>query len=125
MAVLLIPTTPGAPYYQQKTRLDGRDYILHFAYNEREDRWYLSLHDEEDIAILRGLKLVANWPLLRHYRFDTRVPPGELMVIDLTGDGAPPGLNELGESLRCQLNYMEAAELAAAAANIGVDVDAL
>jgi len=113
MAVLLIPTTPGVAYYQQKTRLDGRDYVLHFAYNEREDRTYLHLHDEEDVPILKGLKLITGVPLLRHYRFDTRVPPGELMVIDLSGVGEPPGLNELGEGLRCQLTYFDAAQIGA------------
>jgi hypothetical protein len=111
MAVLLVPTTPGAPYHSQKTRLDGRDYVLRFAFNERENRWHLSILDDEERPILLGLKLVANWPLLRHYRWDPRVPPGELMVLDLTGDRTPPGLDELGEGLRCELTYFEAAEI--------------
>lgn len=105
MAVVLIPTTPGAPYHTQKTRLDGRDYVLQFAWNEREARWYLSLFDEEEQPLALGIKLVANWPLLRFYRFDPRVPPGELMVVDLTGDGSPPGLDELGAGKRCELTY--------------------
>lgn len=113
MSVLLIPTTPETPYYQQKTRLDGRDYVLHFAYNQREDRWYLSLHDEEDVPILRGLKLVANWPLLKYYHADTRVPPGELIATDLTADGgSPPGFADLGEGRRVELTYFDAAQIA-------------
>ena len=108
MAVLLVPTTPGAPYHSQKTRLDGRDYVLRFAFNQREGRWRLSIFDDEEQPILLGLKLVANWPLLRHYHYDPRIPPGELMVLDLTGDRTPPGLDELGEGLRCELTYFEA-----------------
>jgi hypothetical protein len=103
MAVLAIPTTAD-PYYAQKTRLDGRDFILHFSYNQREDRFYLALHDDEDAPILHGIKLVANWPLLRGYRWNTALPPGELFVASLIGND-PPGLNELGPGKRCQLIY--------------------
>jgi hypothetical protein len=108
MSILTIPTTLGEPYYTQTTRLDGRDYILHFAYNQRTDRWYLSLHDDENVPLIAGLKLVANWPLLRHYQWDERVPPGELTVADLTGDGTPPGLDDLGPGRRCELVYRPA-----------------
>lgn len=108
MATLLIPTSQGVPYFTQKTRLDGRDYLLRFAYNERAERFSLTLLDESEQPILRGLWLVANWPLLRRYRADTRIPPGELMVVDLTGDGSPPTLDELGEGKRCELTYFEA-----------------
>lgn len=111
MATLLVPTSPGVPFYTQKTRLDGVDYVLGFRYNQREDRWYLSLADSEEIPILSGLKLVTNWPLLQAYHYDPRVPPGELFAMDLSGDDTPPGLNELGEGLRTQLIYFEAGTL--------------
>jgi hypothetical protein len=104
MAIVQIPTWPD-PYYLQKVRLDGRDFVLHFAFNQREDRWSLDIHDDEDEPIVQGLKLLANWPLLRHYRWNESLPPGELIVMDLTGDGAPPGLDELGDGKRCQLIY--------------------
>lgn len=108
MATLLIPTSPGVPYFTQKTRLDGRDFILKFSYNQREERYYLSIFDEQETPILMGLKLVAVWPLLRRYRANPALPPGELWVSDLTGNGEPPTLNELGEGKRCELTYVEA-----------------
>jgi hypothetical protein len=111
MPSLLVPTSPGVPFYTQKTRLDGRDYVLTFRYSQREDRWYLSLADSEEIPILSGLKLVANWPLLQAYHYDTRVPRGELSAMDLSGDDTPPGLNELGEGLRVQLIYFPVGSL--------------
>ena len=107
MAELLVPTSPGVHYYTQKTKLDGRDFVLRFAFNERESAWYLSILDEEETPLLLDLKLVANWPLLRHYRYDPRFPPGELMAVDLTGDGAPPGIDELGEGKRVELKYFD------------------
>jgi len=111
MATLTIPTTPGVPFYTQKTRLDGIDYILGFRHSQREDRWYLSIYDSEQNPILLGLKIVANWPLLQAYRFNTLVPPGEIMAQDLTTDESPPGLNEMGAGKRVQLIYFEAGTL--------------
>lgn len=103
--VLLIPTTPGVPYYSQRTRLDGRDYILRFAWNQREERWYLTIADEDDQVILSNIKLLTQWPLLRYHLHDPRVPPGELIVQTLTQDLSPPGLHDFGPGLRCELNY--------------------
>jgi hypothetical protein len=108
-------TTQSAPYYRQRTRLDGRDYVLDFSYNEREERWYLSFYDEAETPLALGIKLVANYSLLYPYRYDPRMPPGELNVADLTGDGSPPTLLELGESKRCELLYWSRAELEALA----------
>jgi hypothetical protein len=105
MATLLIPTVLDAEYWTQKARLDGRDYVLHFAYNERLDRYYVSIHDDEDVPLIQGLKLVANFPLLRRYRWDERIPPGELMAISLQTDVTPPRFAELGEGRRVELTY--------------------
>lgn len=103
-APLRIPTWAD-PYYTQKVQLDGTDYILHFSYNQRTDRWSLAIHDESDTPLQQGLKLIANWPLLRHYHFKPELPSGELIVIDTTGKGSPPGLNDLAPDGRCQLIY--------------------
>lgn len=108
MATLLIPTIPSAVYQSFKTRLQGRDFVFRLNYNEREARWYLSLLDEEETPLVQSVKLLTNWPLLRHYRFDPRLPPGELMAIDATGNGSPATIDELGEGLRCELTYFEA-----------------
>lgn len=106
-------STREDPYYVQRTKLDGRVYILSFSYNEREERWYLSLLDETEDPIIQGLKLVSNWSLLFPHRYDPRTPPGELSVADITGDGSPPKLTELGAGKRCQLLYWTRAELEA------------
>jgi hypothetical protein len=107
MAVLIIPTTPGEPYYRQRTKLEGREYLLYFSYNQRIDRWYLSIFDELETPLLRGIKLICNWPLLRHYRFDERLPPGEMYALSLDGNDEPPGFEELGPGRRVELVYRE------------------
>lgn len=106
----LIRTTSD-PYSRQRSRLDGRDYVLDFSYNEREERFYLSVLDESEIPIIEGLKLICNWSLLYPYRSDPRCPLGEFTVVDLTGSGEPPTLFELGSDKRCQLVYWTRAEL--------------
>lgn len=106
------------PYYQQRTRLEGRDYVLSFAYNQREERWCVSFSDEEGTPIASGIKLIANWSLLHPYRYDSRMPPGQLTVSDISGDGSPPTQFELGEGKRCELLYWSRAELDAIAAEI-------
>ncbi len=111
MALLLIPTTPGVPYYQQKTTLEGRDFILGFSYNQRIGRWYLSIYDETEAPLLLGLKLMANRPLLRHYRANTLLPPGEFVALASDGSHEPPTLDELGEGKRVELLYLESTGL--------------
>lgn len=111
MSLLIIPTTTGQPYYRQKTKLEGREYILEFSYNQRVQRWCLTLYDEVGTALLRGIKLVTNWPLLRHYRSDTRLPPGELIAMATDGSNEPPQLDELGEGKRVELLYLESTGL--------------
>jgi hypothetical protein len=107
MATVLIPTALDASYWTQKTRLDGRDYVLRFSYNEREDRYTLDLHDEQDEPLVQAIRLLTGWPLLRYHHWDERVPPGELMAISLQGDQTPARFGELGEGRRVELTYFE------------------
>lgn len=111
MAIVVIPTSVDRASYTQRTRLDGRDFTLVFKWHQREERWYLSLWDESEEEIVAGIKVLANWPLLRHHRADPRVPPGELVAVDLTTNGTPPGFDELGIERRCELTYFDAEEL--------------
>src|SRR5690606_36100754 len=93
VGVILMPRiirTPEVPYDRQRVRLDGRNYVLTIGYNEREQRWYLSLADESDVPIATGIKLVANWSLLHPYRYDPRTSPGQITASDISGDGSPP-----------------------------------
>jgi hypothetical protein len=112
MAVFILFATAD-PFQKQNVNLDGVEYILSLSYNQREDRWYLSLADDEGAPLISGLKLQANWGLLFRHRYNTALPPGEIMAVDTTTDGSPPTLLELGEGKRCVLTYFDAAELKA------------
>lgn len=107
MAILTIPTQRDTPHYTQETVLDGRNYLLTFHFNEHDGCWYVDVDDVDGVAIVTGKRIVADWSLL-HRVADSRRPPGEMLVIDTTGAGAP-GFRELGD--RVILTYLDAAEL--------------
>lgn len=75
--------------------LDGVEFSFRWSYIERGARWSLSLYDTDDTAIAEGIACVSSFPL-----FDlitsSRRPLGELMLYDTQGEGAPPGLDDLG-----------------------------
>lgn len=97
--------------YTQVTTLDGKDYLLRFMFNDREGKWYMHLHDEDDVPIVQGVKVVPGISLLRKV-VDSRRPAGVLIARDLTvrevtafGGGEQvleedPGLTDLGENVR-------------------------
>jgi hypothetical protein len=75
--------------------LDGVEYQFRWSYIERGDRWKLSVLDTDDSAIVEGIACVASFPLF-DLLTDSRRPPGELMLFDTQGQGASPGLDDLG-----------------------------
>jgi hypothetical protein len=115
MALLTVPTSTE-PFYDQISELDGINYLLGFRYNQREDRWYLSISEESGTPIITGIKLVCNWPLTGGFH-DARLPPGVLTVLSaIDANQAPPGFDEIGPSRRCELHYLPATEATAAIA---------
>ncbi len=100
-----IPTLEGNPNYTMRVRLDGRDFAFHMLWNEREERWYLSIKSTEDELLAMGIKIITNRPLLRFYQWDKRLPQGELWAWDLTNDQSPPGLFDLAPGKRVELSY--------------------
>lgn len=111
MPIFTVPTS-DQPFYTQKTALDGVNFTLSFAYNQREDRWYLSIADDEETPIVSGIKILANFPLLFRFKFLPAMPPGEMVALDTTKDGSPPGAGELGSGKRVRLVYFDAAWVA-------------
>lgn len=98
MARFVIPVPDGTAarsQWVQRTIIAGREYLLSFRWNTREERWYLSIADQDGVAIVSGLKIVCNWPLTRLVT-DPRAPEADLIAIDMSGDGIDPGLLDLG-----------------------------
>jgi hypothetical protein len=116
MAIEEIPTGgSGEGALEQRTTLDGADFIFRFWLNQRESRWYLDLYDADRSLIAGGIKIRPNIDLLDRLRHDARRPPGVIMALDVLSQGASPrtaispGPDDLGD--RVKLLYVDAAEL--------------
>jgi hypothetical protein len=106
----IVPTQPRNPNYSQRTRLDGRDYLLRFLYNDRDCRWSISIALDDGTPILSGRRIVAGVDLLTGVS-DSRKPPGRLVAIDLPAYGdtqqtpRDPSFGDLGRPERVRLAY--------------------
>lgn len=108
--MLRIPTAPETPLYEQRVRIDDRDYVFLFDYSQREDRWYLTVSLEDGTVLVRGWKLVTGvglGPRVAHRDMFT----GILVVQTFTVDQSAPGWGELGDNRRCQLIYIPRDEI--------------
>lgn len=108
MATRIISIQPGVPSFRQRVALDGAEFLLQFAWNQRSAKWYLSVYDTSETPLALNLKVVADWPLTRLIT-DERMFPGEVFALDTTGEGIDPGLSDLGA--RVKLIYIDAADL--------------
>jgi hypothetical protein len=77
--------------------LDGDVFKLEFRYNDRDERYYLNVYDEDDALLAASVKVVKGHPLLKHV-VDERRPWGDFSVIDV-GANAEPTLGNLGNGI--------------------------
>jgi len=105
-----IPTTSELPSYDFQTTLDGLVYNITINYNERRDRWQMSIADSQNDPIISGIPLLLNVSLLGQY-VDSRLPPGVLFVMAPNEDNNEAGINDLGT--RIKLFYQDLASIQA------------
>jgi hypothetical protein len=110
VSVLVLPTRADAPYYDFEIELEQRSFLFTFRWNARDDAWIFDLATGDGEAILSGRKVTLGMPLLARFR-DARLPAGDLLALDTTGQDVEPGLEELGG--RVVLLYVEAGDLPA------------
>lgn len=111
MSVYQIPTrTDGVPWYDLSIQLDGANYFLEFVWNPREQQWYLTVSDANEVVLLSERRVGVGLPMLARFRV-AGLPPGELVAIDTSGQNVEAGLTELGA--RVHLLYIENVSLPA------------
>ena len=111
---LIIPTLSAAEAveaYDQRTQLEGVEYLFQFRYNLRRELWTFSIQDIDGTDILTGQTVHVGIPLNRRA---VGGPPGLFIAISETDDLESPTFHELGA--RVKLCYLTAAEVAEAGA---------
>ena len=95
-----IPIALDTPLYTERVILDGREYLLRFDWNEREKRWRLDIGNIQEEWLAVGIKIVADFPLLRRFRSEA-MPPGQLIAKDFSPQGGEsPAFLDLGRRVR-------------------------
>jgi hypothetical protein len=102
MARNFIPLDVSDAAFSQDVDLGASRYRLQFTWNTRGTFWTLDVLTTADEPIVMGVRLVTDWFLLQPYQ-DPRLPTGYLFCCDMTGAGADPGRDDLGD--RVQLVY--------------------
>lgn len=105
--ILIDTLTDGTLAYEQRTELDGTDYVLAFQWDSRRERWLMSIRSIDTEDLLTGQVVSPYIPLNRRA---VGGPPGEFRAIPTDGTYEPVGLTDLGA--RVQLWYVPADEVA-------------
>ena len=86
---------------------------MRVRYSQREDRYRMSLYTADQVPIVLGVKIVCDFPLVRHS--PEGGPPGQFVALsNERADDSPPGFGELGtqsSGARVQLLYVPIAEV--------------
>lgn len=116
------------PHFDITVELDSIIYTLEFYWNSREQNYYLTIKDSDDVVIVSSIKVVIYYPLRGRVK-DDRLFTGALLAVDSTAGGIDPiwtdgidkyyadtvqkipGYGDLGA--RVKLYYLTGAELAA------------
>lgn len=77
---------------------DGALYTLIFDWNGRASCWTLGIQDAEGADLLRGKALRLGALPLRYQGRESGLPPGDLLLVDITGARTDPTLTSLGVS---------------------------
>ena len=100
--------------YEYDIELAGVVYHLKFAWNAREEAWYMDIQDQDEVDILVGIKLVINYRLLLQYRA-LDVPDGDFICWDLEQNPVAGGITFDNLGTRYQLLFFTTAEIEAGA----------
>ena len=76
---------------------------------QRQDRWYLNLYTADNVALILGIFLAVDIPLMDDLEIEG-LPDGRLFLLDTSDAGLECGFADLGN--RCVLEYVTADEMA-------------
>jgi len=104
MAFEIVPLDSSKPYTKYKIDIDTIFYTLKFAYNSIRDIWTISIYTEDEEAVVLGLPLLVNRPLITTV-FDhiEALFTGDMFVINYANSTVDPDYTGFDED--CDLIY--------------------
>jgi hypothetical protein len=81
--MIILPLKNLTDYFYE-TVIDGVIYLLEFRWNSRHQFWTVDFKDVEGNDLVRGIKLIINYELIRLFAREN-MPKGALIPVDVTG----------------------------------------
>jgi len=82
--MIIIPFQES-PSFTQEITIDGVVYMFEFNWNSRGEFWSMDVFDRDQLPLVLGVRMVIFHELIQQY-VDKGLPPGELYIIDPSGD---------------------------------------
>ena len=97
MSVQIVETSPEQSNQTFIVSLDGVDFIVRLLWNTRAGRYFMTVSDAANDALITGRKVCADMPWASHETLDG-IPAGQLWIRRPDDTGTDPGLRDLGAS---------------------------
>ena len=94
MALEIIAWRPNSSF-KQTVLLDGVSYVLWAKWNASYEYWTLDFLTPDLVPIASGIKLALGSELIRRRR-DPALPPGNLVVFDISETAERVGRDQMG-----------------------------
>jgi hypothetical protein len=108
MSVFNMPTRDDLANYSFRTFLDRVPFRFDVNFNQRAQRWYISVFDDQGNPVRTSMPAVTEWLLMLTVVTSNR-PAGDLMVLPQGTDDSEPLLGQLGDT--SVLLYLDQSEL--------------
>ena len=90
-----IPVYPGLLKWREPIVIEGLSYVLYFSYSAHSGRWWMDIHDADDLPLQSGVMVTSGWPLIQGV--DQRLPNGQILCVRLDDLQDDPGLDDFGQ----------------------------
>lgn len=74
---LIIPIKDN-PNHTILIDIDSKIFKLYFKYNTRANFWSMDIYTEDDLILIYGVKIVANYPILFYHK-NSAFPSGDFI----------------------------------------------
>lgn len=105
MALLKLPIQNDIGDFNFKISLDGDSFFFFFQYDARDDSWFISISDADEITLVEGIKMVVDVNLFGQFGH-LDIPQGNLFCSNSENPNTEPNIENFGNNI--QLFYDEA-----------------